>query len=254
MRAPTAAATLRVHPVHPVLAQPAARRPAQPAGPAQVLEPLELAGPVPVLERVAPVLEQVAPVLAEPVVVLAAARSNTNPKGSPRGRGRHTGGLFFAILSSRLPLRNMPLANAKQAALATQAVSMFGQHRRGDQLQDQGKAKRNDNQVVQLAEHRNEIGNQIDRRNGIGNDGQRERLCIPRCSRITGRRGDRAHVPPEFDCPPFPIRPCHRPDLIPPTPRHHRPSGSGRRLGNANSSNARVQILFGSRSPARNSE
>src|SRR4029079_1423881 len=55
-------------------------------------------------------------------------------------------------------------------------------------------AQRQDDQFIEIAEYRNEIGNEIDGRQRVGRDGERHRLRVPRHARVARREVERVHI------------------------------------------------------------
>ena len=64
-------------------------------------------------------------------------------------------------------------------------AAAIGHDVRGDQLQGQGDAQRDDDQVVQIADDRDEVGDQVNRTEGVGDDGSGEGTRIPGGARVT---------------------------------------------------------------------
>jgi hypothetical protein len=62
--------------------------------------------------------------------------------------------------------------------------SAFIQYGRRNHLDGQGDAHRNQDKVVEIAQYRNEVGDQIDWAEGISHDAGDEELRIPRCLRM----------------------------------------------------------------------
>jgi hypothetical protein len=48
-------------------------------------------------------------------------------------------------------------------------------------------AERQQNQLVEVAEHGDEVGDQVDRAQGVGDEGRAERLGVPRHTRVAAR-------------------------------------------------------------------
>ena len=55
----------------------------------------------------------------------------------------------------------------------------------GDHASSSEKGKRDEDQFVQVAEHRDEVGDQVDRAEDVTDDAAREELCVPRHAGIT---------------------------------------------------------------------
>jgi uncharacterized protein YlaI len=64
-----------------------------------------------------------------------------------------------------------------------------------DQANDEPNPGRYQDHIIQIAEHRHEIGDQIDRGKRIGRNKYRQRLCVPWDSRIATTEIDRVNVP-----------------------------------------------------------
>jgi len=62
------------------------------------------------------------------------------------------------------------------------------------QPQHRQDAERHDHQVIEISQHRNEVRDQVDGREGISGDTERKRLRIPRRARIASRKIDRKHL------------------------------------------------------------
>src|SRR5262249_11840690 len=72
---------------------------------------------------------------------------------------------------------------------------------------------RNDHEIVQVAENRDEIGNQINRAERVRRDANRNHLRIPRNARIAGGDPDRNRI--AFDVPrPLPRALQHAPSTL----------------------------------------
>lgn len=64
----------------------------------------------------------------------------------------------------------------------------------------------NDDQVIKVSKHRNEVGDQVDGRDGIGRDNHSKYLGEPRCACIAGGKPYRVHVPFDESRPLFGVR------------------------------------------------
>ena len=72
--------------------------------------------------------------------------------------------------------------------------AMLGEDGGRDEAHGEQYAERHEDEIVEVAEHRNEIRNEIDRRQRVGGDGERHRLGVPRHARIARRQVERMHV------------------------------------------------------------
>ena len=66
--------------------------------------------------------------------------------------------------------------------------AMFGHHVRRNQADDEPDAGGHQDQIVEISQHRNEIGNEIDRGQGIAGDDQRQRFRVPGNARVAARK------------------------------------------------------------------
>lgn len=73
-------------------------------------------------------------------------------------------------------------------------VAMFSHDRRRNQPDDKQDSQRDQDYVVQIAQHRDEIWNEIDWRKGIASDDDRYRFRIPRYAGIAAREVKCMHV------------------------------------------------------------
>ena len=70
-----------------------------------------------------------------------------------------------------------------------------------DHADRQPKAERNQDQVVEIAQDRDEVGDEVDRRQGVGCDGQTQKLGGDWRAGITSRQPDGVGVPPQRERP-----------------------------------------------------
>jgi hypothetical protein len=79
-----------------------------------------------------------------------------------------------------------------------------------DELQHDDDADRNEDQVVEIAEDRDEVGYQVDRRQCIGRDRARRQLRIPGHTAVTRRQPQDDDVSLDAPCPSAcPFQPLH---------------------------------------------
>jgi len=73
-------------------------------------------------------------------------------------------------------------------------IAVLSHNFRRDHPNDKQYAQWHKNHIIQVAENRNEIWNQVDRRQGISGDNHGHRLCVPGDARITAREVQRMHI------------------------------------------------------------
>src|ERR1700730_2592657 len=76
----------------------------------------------------------------------------------------------------------------------------------GNERHHQPDAERHDDQIVEIADDRNEIWNEVDRRKRISGNGDREKFDIPWHTRVAGGEIDRVGVSAEPARPDFQTR------------------------------------------------
>jgi hypothetical protein len=63
----------------------------------------------------------------------------------------------------------------------------------GDHAPNREDAERDQHEVIEITEHRNRIGDQVDRAEGIGDDAARQGLCVPGHARIADGEVERVN-------------------------------------------------------------
>ena len=76
-------------------------------------------------------------------------------------------------------------APGRTAGLGVRPLARLRHDRRWNQLDRQENPRRDDDEVVQVAENRHEIGNEVDRAEGVAGDRRRQCLRIPGSPWIT---------------------------------------------------------------------
>jgi len=71
---------------------------------------------------------------------------------------------------------------------------VFSHNVRRNQFEHDQNAQRHNDEIVHIAEHRHEVGNEINRRERIAGDAKSQRLGVPRHAGIARRPIDRVHV------------------------------------------------------------
>lgn len=71
---------------------------------------------------------------------------------------------------------------------------MLGHQLGRDEASDQKDAERHDDKIVEIAKDRDEVRNQVDGRDGVGGNRQREYLGEPRRAGVAGSKLYRVHV------------------------------------------------------------
>ncbi len=104
--------------------------------------------------------------------------------------------------------------------------AVFRHDLRWDQLYGEHDPEREDNQLVQVAQDGDEVGDRVDRAQGIGGDSGRNRLSVPGGAWITRGEVERHHVALDAPRPGLkggdPRHPCSASDPAPFKPRHYR--------------------------------
>src|SRR5262249_38485197 len=82
-----------------------------------------------------------------------------------------------------------------------------------NQPDDEHNAQWHNDHIVQIAENRHEVGNQVNRRERIASNADSKRLGVPRYTRIPRRQIDRVHISFDRTCP-LSRFPNHRATLV----------------------------------------
>jgi len=98
---------------------------------------------------------------------------------------------------------------------------VLGEDLGGDHLHGEENPERQQDELIEVAEHGDKVRDQVDRTEGIGDEECRERLGVPRHARVAARQVKRRHVAAELQRPPPPAYEHASPSSGERRPRRH---------------------------------